>query len=78
MSNALAHDANTLSVPPIRILRLPAVEAKSGLKRDSIYRLAKLGKFPKPVKISEWASGWIESEIDEYLKKRIAERDAKV
>jgi prophage regulatory protein len=63
--------------PSIRILRLPAVEAKSGLKRDSIYRLAKLGQFPKPIKISQWASGWVESEIEEYLAKRIANRDAK-
>ena len=62
---------------PIRILRLPSVEAKSGLKRDSIYRLAKLGQFPKPVKISQWASGWVESEIDDYLAQRIAERDRK-
>jgi prophage regulatory protein len=61
----------------IRILRLPAVEAKSGLKRDSIYRLAKLGQFPKPVKISQWASGWVEHEIDAYLAARVAERDAK-
>ena len=63
--------------PSIKILRLPAVEAKSGLKRDSIYRLAKLGQFPKPVKISQWASGWVESEIDAYLAGRIATRDAK-
>ena len=59
----------------IRILRLPAVEAKSGLGRDTIYRLAKLGKFPKSIKISQWASGWVESEIDDYLKARVAERD---
>jgi prophage regulatory protein len=62
---------------PIRILRLPAVEAKSGLRRDSIYRLAKLGQFPKPVKISQWASGWVESEVDAYLAARVAARDAK-
>jgi prophage regulatory protein len=63
----------------IRILRLPQVEAKSGLKRDSIYRLAKLGKFPKPIKIAQSAaSGWVESEVDAYLEERIAERNAKV
>lgn len=62
---------------PIRMLRLPAVEGKSGLKRDSIYRLAKLGQFPKPVKISQWASGWVEAEIDDYLAARVAERDAR-
>ena len=42
---------------PLRILRLPIVEDRTGLKRDSIYRGARQGWFPKPVKISEHASG---------------------
>lgn len=61
----------------IRFLRLPAVEAKCGIGRDTIYRMAKRGEFPKPVKISQWASAWVESELDAYLAQRIAERDAK-
>jgi prophage regulatory protein len=61
---------------PVRILRLPDVEAKSGLKRDSIYRGAREGWFPRPVKISQGASGWVEGEIEAYLTARIAERDA--
>lgn len=64
----------TTSATPIRILRLPAVIAKSGLGRDTVYRGGKEGWFPRPVKISERASGWIESEIDEYLSARAAER----
>jgi prophage regulatory protein len=52
------------------------VEAKSGLKRDSIYRGAREGWFPRPVKISQGASGWVEGEIEAYLTARIAERDA--
>jgi prophage regulatory protein len=58
-----------------RILRLPQAIAKSGLGRDSIYRLGHEGKFPKPVKLSERASGWLEDEIDAWLEKRAAERD---
>ena len=61
---------------PVRILRLPDVEARSGLKRDSIYRGAREGWFPKPVKISQGATGWVEAEVNDYLAKRIAERDA--
>jgi prophage regulatory protein len=60
----------------VRFLRLPRVEDKCGLKRDSIYRKAKLGQFPKPVKIGDRASAWLESEIDEWCAKRLAERDA--
>lgn len=57
-----------------RVLRLPAVMAKSGLGRDSIYRGAREDWFPKPVKLSERASGWLEDEIDEWLEARAAER----
>lgn len=49
--------------------------AKTGLGRDSIYRGAREGWFPKPVKLSERASAWIESEIDEVIEKRAALRE---
>jgi prophage regulatory protein len=58
-----------------RILRLPATIEKTGLGRDSIYRGAREGWFPKPVKLSERASGWLEHELDDFIAKRAAERD---
>jgi prophage regulatory protein len=58
-----------------RVLRLPAVIAKAGIGRDSIYRGAREGWFPKPVKLSTRASGWFEDEIDAYLERRAAVRD---
>jgi prophage regulatory protein len=59
---------------PLRILRLKPLEAKVGLKRDTIYRGGREGWFPRPVKISENATGWLEHEVDDYLAKRAAER----
>jgi prophage regulatory protein len=56
-------------------LRLPEVQAKVGLGRDSVYRLARAGKFPKPIKVSERCGGWFEDELDAYLECRAAERD---
>jgi prophage regulatory protein len=61
---------------PRRVLRLPAVRDKSGLTTDSIYRLARAGNFPKPIKLSERSSGWFEDEIDAYLERKAAERDS--
>ena len=61
---------------PLRFIDLREVERRTGLKRDSIYRLGRLGKMPRHVKVSEWASRWIESEIDEYVAKCIEQRDA--
>ena len=61
-------------LPSRRVLRLPQVISKSGLGRDSIYRGAREGWFPKPVKLTPRASGWFENELDEFLEKRAAER----
>ncbi len=54
----------------LRVLRLPAVIAKTGVGRDTIYRWGKAGKFPKPVKLSERSSGWLEHEIERWISTR--------
>lgn len=46
------------------------------LSRCQIWRLVRAKKFPAPIKISAGRNGWVESEIDTYLRDRIAERDA--
>lgn len=53
-------------------LRLPDVRKKTGLSRSQIYRLEALGQFPKRIKLSERASAWVESEIEDWLTERIA------
>lgn len=54
----------------LRLLRLPAVIALTGLGRDSIYRLGHAGRFPRPRKLSERASAWREDEIQEWIESR--------
>lgn len=53
-----------------RLLRLPAVIAMTGLGRDSIYRLARAGNFPKPRKLTERSSAWREDEILGWIESR--------
>lgn len=57
-----------------RVLRLKATENKVGLKRDTIYRLAREGHFPKPIKIADRATGWLEHELDAFIATRAAAR----
>jgi prophage regulatory protein len=59
----------------LRYIRFREVCARVGLKRSSVYRLIELGRFPKQIKLSERASAWIESEIEDFMIARIAERD---
>jgi len=53
------------------ILRLPNVKARTGLSRSTIYLRIAEGSFPKPVSLGGRAVGWIESEIDDWLKAQI-------
>ena len=55
------------------ILRLPAVMARTGLSRSTIYHHIAKGIFPRPVKIGPRASGWIEAELDDWQVRRIEE-----
>ena len=58
-----------------RIVRLRDLPAFVGLQRTAITELIERGEFPKPVKLSARAKGWLESEIIVWQAARIAERD---
>ena len=58
-----------------RVLRLKGTEEKVGIRRDAIYARIRKGKFPKPVKLGDRATGWLESELDEWIAQRAGERD---
>lgn len=53
------------------ILRLPAVRARTGLSRSTIYLRVAQGTFPKPVGLGARAVGWVEAEIQEWLQRQI-------
>jgi len=59
------------------LLRRRVVEARTGLSRSSLYDLIAAGEFPKPVPLGRRTVGWIEAEIADWQKRRIAERDQK-
>ena len=59
------------------ILRLPQVQAATGLRRERIRQLEVIGKFPARIKINggtlqQGAVGWVASEIDQWVHARIA------
>lgn len=53
------------------ILRLPAVKARTGLSRSTIYLRVSEGRFPSPVSLGGRAVGWIETEVNDWLAARI-------
>ena len=57
----------------VRFLRLPEVLARTGLSRSTIYVRLDKRRFPRPVSLGARAVGWIEAEVDAWMRERIAE-----
>lgn len=57
-----------------RVIKIKEVSARSAKSKSAIYDDVAKGKFPKPIKIGARASGWLESEVEAWLEKRISER----
>jgi len=55
------------------ILRIPQVKERTGLGNSQLYKLISEDKFPRQIKLGLRASGWIETEVDEWIEKKIAE-----
>jgi prophage regulatory protein len=58
-----------------RIIRLPIVQEKTGLKHAEIYDRIKGGSFPRQVPLGLKAVGWLEHEIDAWIDERAAQRE---
>ena len=62
-----ATDAFALVSQPARLLRLPEVMARVGLKRSAIYQRMSEGRFPKSRSLGPKCAVWIEAEIEEWI-----------
>jgi prophage regulatory protein len=59
---------------PSRILREPEVRHRTGLSGPTIWRKEAEGAFPRRVKLGPRSVGWLESEIEEWVRDRAANR----
>lgn len=55
----------------LAILRRKQVEARTGLKRSTIYAKIASGEFPAQIRLGARSVGWIESDVRLWLEKRI-------
>ena len=59
-----------------KFLRLPQVIDRTGYRKTSIYERIQQGDFPRPVKLGPRAVGWLDSEVEEWMRSRLKARDA--
>lgn len=62
-------DPNEAAEPPGRFLRMPAVLARTGFSRSTLYRKLANGTFPKQIQISERCVAWSDADITAWLRE---------
>lgn len=53
-----------------KIIRMPAVMAKVGLSKSVIYNMIRRREFPAQIRLGENSVGWLEADIDEWVRVR--------
>ncbi len=54
----------------LNVIRMPKVMEKTGLSRGGVYYAMHHSGLPKQISLGKRASGWIEAEIDSWIKAR--------
>ncbi|EHJ63035.1 MULTISPECIES: helix-turn-helix transcriptional regulator [Sphingomonadales] len=55
-------------LPPARLLRLPEVMDRVGLRRSAIYLRMSEGRFPKSRSLGPKCAVWVEAEINDWIQ----------
>lgn len=67
---------NNSPTPNARLIRIREATQKTGLSKSTIYDLIAAGRFPQLVRLSPRRVCLIESEVDAWIARRIAERNS--
>jgi prophage regulatory protein len=70
-------DPTSAEQRPHVILRAKQVIERTGLSNTTIYEMVKVGRFPRQIQLGARAVGWLESEINDFIGARAAERATK-
>ena len=66
-----------VSPPRSRLLRLPEVMDRVGLRRASIYQRMNEGRFPKSRSLGAKCAVWVEAEIDAWIENIVSQNEAR-
>jgi len=64
---ANAEHATPSGPAPARLLRLPEVIERVGLRRSAIYQRMSEGRFPRSCSLGPKCSVWVETEIEQWI-----------
>lgn len=58
----------------MRLISIKDVTHKTSLARSTIYKYLQQDAFPRPASLGANKVAWLESEVDEWIKERLAQR----
>lgn len=58
-----------------RLMRLPEVMDRVGLRRSAIYERMREGKFPSSRSLGPRCTVWLEEEIDDWVRRVVMRKD---
>jgi prophage regulatory protein len=64
----------TTTTPPTRILSQKELASRVPYSPVQIWRLEKTGTFPHRIKLGPNRVGWVEAEIEAWLRERMVDR----
>ena len=64
------------STNSLNILKATQVSARTSISIPHIRRLAREGKFPQPIQLTENRSGWLEADVDEWISECLRKHNA--
>jgi prophage regulatory protein len=67
-------DDSTLDRLTLRFMRFTAVRERTGLSRSTIWRLERVGAFPKHHRISSNAVAWVEQDVVDWMRDKASAR----
>ena len=74
-NDAVASTASPLPRPTtsraLKLLRFPAVRERTGLSRSTIWRLERVGAFPRHRRISANAVAWLEDDVMAWIESKM-------
>jgi prophage regulatory protein len=59
---------------PLKFIRFTAVRERTGLSRSTIWRLQRVGAFPKHHRISSNAVAWVEQDVVDWMRTKAGVR----
>lgn len=59
-----------MTLTTTRLLRMPQVLERVGLKKTVVYERIKAGTFPKPIKLGS-ASAWPDNEVEAWIAQQV-------